>query len=178
MEPLGPLSRIIATVKRAPIYCSDRASLRRRWLSQWLLVLFIAAVHGVPGLHLVWHKNNHVHDLGGIRWLAAAREAHPHVHTTPHHVEHAAETTASTVALTASTRVPRAEFVAGLASVEGPPHLALGPAHGQQSLFEMRGFGRLAEPLLRLSSSRLCQSTPPPPSFLTKPRARAPPAAV
>lgn len=102
-----------------------------RWLATLLLVLYVAAVHGLPALHLGWHDSHHVHERGRLRWLKARPLVHSHVHkagdaTESDHFE--------VPKWTAQRPHPRL-----CANLEPPtdgaaPHLAAGPAHGQASL--------------------------------------------
>jgi hypothetical protein len=143
--------------------------MRRRWLAQLLLVLYVAFVHGLPALHLGWHKNDHVHELGGLRWLQPRLHAHAlsTAHPGPVHEVHADER----------------ECQARLRPVKGSPalgfalHLALGPSHGQQSMLAPSVLVSLAlvQPTRPLVVTQLFPSLR---EVLAKPRARAPPTAV
>ena len=145
--------------------------MRRRWLSQLLLVLYVAAVHGLPALHLGWHQNDHVHELGGLRWLQSRPHAHTHALSTAHpdpvREAHADD----------RGRQLRLRPVEGASSLGLALHLALGPSHGQQSLlapivlFSLA----LAQPACRLVVAQIFPSLR---DVLAKPRARAPPASV
>ncbi len=147
------------------------ASMRRRWLAQLLLVLYVAAVHGLPALHLGWHQNDHVHELGGLRWLQSRLHAHPHALSTAHpgpvHEAHADD----------RVRQLRLRPVEGSSSLGFALHLALGPSHGQQSLLApiVLISLALAQPARQLVAAQIFPSLR---DVFAKPRARAPPASV
>ena len=145
--------------------------MRRPWLSTLLLVLYVAAVHGLPALHLGWHKNDHVHELGGLRWLPARHHAHPHVLSSPH-TDHLYEVHADERA-----SWPRLRPVEGASSPGLALHLSIGPSHGQQSLLAPVAlvFLALARPARPLVATQLFPSLR---DVRAKPRARAPPASV
>lgn len=149
----------------------------RRWLAPLLLVLYVAAVHGLPALHLGWHKDDHVHELSGLRRLAARHPAHTHDHRGAHPAPEAAPQKAAPLAPDRRSTPPRLRADQGTSSLASAPHLGLGPAHGQLSLLAP-GL-RLA--LLILRPAHLL--TLPPlsarlRSVSARPRARAPPALI
>ena len=143
--------------------------MRRRWLAQLLLVLYVAFVHGLPALHLGLHKNDHVHELGGLRWLQP--RLHAHALSTPHpgpdHEVHADE----------RNRQARLRPVKGSPALGFALHLALGPSHGQQSLLApiVLISLALAQPARQLVAAQIFPSLR---DVFAKPRARAPPTAV
>jgi hypothetical protein len=145
----------------------------RRRLAGLLLVLHVAVLHGLPALHLAWHRDDHVHALGGLRWLRpppphvhAPGEQHPaddqespapdeSRHAPPHHLRAAANAPTSPLAL----------------------HLAAGPAHAQSVLLAA------LPPVFRAPSAHSPALTQPWLSRRCRPfwgqqRARAPPSAV
>mgnify|MGYP006992470272 CR=1 FL=1 len=145
--------------------------MRRRWPALLLLVMYVAGVHGLPVLHLGWHKNDHVHELGGLRWLQPRLHAHTYASSNPHpgpvHETHAHE----------RERQPSLRPLEGASSPALALHLALGPSHGQQSLLApiLLVWLALVRPARLLVATQLFPSLR---DVLAKPRARAPPASV
>jgi hypothetical protein len=145
-------------------------ALFRRRLAGLLLVLYVAALHGLPALHQAFHRNDHVHELGGLRWL---RPLPPHVHATGE-LHQPSEPTAERAWF--GQRLP--QLLRAAEETCAPPlHLALGPAHGSSALLAPIQQAELAE-VCCVQSFRLSRETPSARDFFARPRARAPPQSV
>ncbi len=145
-------------------------ALFRRRLAGLLLVLYVVALHGLPALHQAFHRNDHVHELGGLRWL---RPLAPHVHATGE-LHQPSEPTAET----AWPRQRLPELLGAAAEACAPPlHLALGPAHGSSALLAPIQQAALVQ-ACSVQSFCLSRETPSARDFSARPRARAPPQSV
>lgn len=129
----------------------------RRRLASLLLVLYVAVAYGLPALHQVFHKNDHVHEGGGLRWLRRL----PHVHAdgaTHEALEIVDDSDAPGPGSGARLRTARGE-----AAQSAMPHLAGGPLHGQQVLLPPLQ-------LVSVAPAALCAASP---GSLAAPQARA-----
>lgn len=147
-----------------------RAALRpavRRQLASLLVALYVLAAHGLPGLHLLWHRSDHVHTLGGLRWLRRELPAHSHADRAP------------VAAAAATGGMPRQSLrpASELAPDPVAPHLLGGQAHGQQSFVAPTALtaGALDSQGLALA---VWLAAPAPLDFFAAARARAPPASL
>jgi hypothetical protein len=161
-------------VKRAAAKSLGPQPIRRLWLAQLLLIVYVAAVHGLPALHLGWHKNDHVHELGGLRWLSRPLPVHTHAHVGGHLAADDAADDAHASSPDDHNSRPRLRPAIDASAQLGPQHLALGPSHGQQSLIAPTADVVLAAalPAQLLAARTLLPSSK---EVLAKPRARAPP---
>lgn len=143
-----------------------RAAVRRQ-LASLLVALYVLAAHGLPGVHLLWHRSDHVHTLGGLRWLRRELPAHRHADRAP------------VAAATATGGTPRQSLrpASELALDPVAPHLSGGQAHGQLSFVAPTGpsAGLLAS---RGVSLAVWLATPAPHDLFAAARARAPPASL
>jgi hypothetical protein len=145
----------------------------RRRLAPLLLVLYVAAVHGLPAVHLLWHRADHVHVLGGLRWLHPLLPAHVHAATHPHE-----DVEASSLPIPLRNGAPpRLSAAADVSISDLGMHVAAGPAHalsvllvpmGSISLGPAAAANSLFDSLVVLSGF----------DFRTNPRARAPPPSI
>lgn len=137
----------------------------RRPLASLLLALYVIVLHGLPALHQAFHRNDHVHELGGLRWLGP-RGPHVHAAGERHEPAEAAEQPCA----------PRSvERLRAAAKVWAPPlHVALGPAHGCSALLAPAQPAALP-PASRLTELALSGAAPAARDFSARPRARAPP---
>jgi hypothetical protein len=128
------------------------------------LVLYVVTVHGLPALHQAFHRNDHVHEMGGLRWV---RRASSHRHVGADACAAAARPSAQ-----ASMRADTGDSVEGL-----PPHQAAGPAHASSALLTPSRLLSLA-PCPGARARDLIPVAPSTREIVRHPRARAPPAAV
>lgn len=102
----------------------------RRRLAGFLLVWHVVALHGLPMLHQAFHRNNDVHEHGGLRWLQPRT---PHVHAKGEMHE-----PSKTPASTAWPRQPLPQRLRPASDAGAPPlHPAFGPAHGSSVLLAL-----------------------------------------
>lgn len=158
---------------RSPLLLSRLASL--------LLVLYVAAAQGLPALHLLFHRNDHVHEHGSLRWL----RLQPHVHTgTAAHQAQDAQEALEVVDESAPVRElrvlrcgPLLQAASGEVPLSGAPHLAGGPLHGQLALLAPLAPVSLA-PAGAVLASRWAPASPVARDRVTRKRARAPPVSI
>jgi hypothetical protein len=136
------------------------------------LVLYVVTVHGLPALHQAFHRNDHVHEMGGLRWVRRA-SSHRHVgaEASAAHPS-AARAAAARPGAQASMRADTGDSVEGL-----PPHQAAGPAHASSALLTPSRLLSLA-PCPGARARDLIPVAPSTREIVRHPRARAPPAAV
>lgn len=155
---------------------------RRSWRSTLCLLLYLVLVHGVPALHLAWHRDDHVHDHGGLRFLSASEVDHVHDASGAH--SHQPSQRAAVLRLLsvggvddrASTSPSLVQLVCDDASETHSTHLPLGAAHGL-SFVPSSPQGSIWVG----SSAELDAAAPKLPSISARialPRARAPPDSV
>ncbi len=145
----------------------------RQRLAPLLLVLYVAAVHGLPAAHLLWHRSDHVHVFGGLRWLHPLLP--PHVHGAAHLHTH---TDASVAPVQIGKGAQLREGNDEATSLNGfGLHVAAGPAHALFALLVPTAHvsvhpatvsHSLVDPLI-VRSGFDCRADP---------RARAPPASI
>ncbi|HND12269.1 MAG TPA: hypothetical protein PLY80_17640 [Pseudomonadota bacterium] len=118
---------------RSQRFCTT--PLRRYRLSQLCLFLCAIAVHGLPWLHLAWHRPDHVHVGGGQRFVHPTEKTQSHDGSNEAgHVHSRAGHSHPRRVLgwfgSAQGRLPLEQIVADDGSGHGDLHLPLGAAHG------------------------------------------------